>query len=111
LSPSRHTFDRTEEGASTDAAILFRYPPEADPPPNEVNDFCLPVGARIDYIAPLEEETLVKEIFYGQGNGLRSSRCFTFLLEDKTGVVSEELNEELGVDTGRLYGICVVHPR
>ena len=125
LSPSRHTFDRTEDSLGVDPAILFRYPPEADPPPQAVNDFCLPVGGRVDYIAPSEEDTLVREIFYGQGLGMRGSRCFIFMLEDKTASVSEvelspcrcavnlgqDLDEELGIDTGRLYGICVVHPR
>lgn len=89
LSPSRHTFDRTEDSLAVDPAILFRYPPEADPPPQAVNDFCLPVGGHVDYIAPSEEETLVREIFYGQGIGIRGSRCYIFMLEDKTVPVGE----------------------
>ena len=91
LSPSRHTFDRTEDSLTVDPVILFRYPPEADPPPHAVNDFCLPVGGRVDYIAPSEEDTLVREIFYGQGLGIRGSRCFIFMLEDKTAPVGEVL--------------------
>lgn len=103
-SPSRHALDRTADGASVDPAILFRYPHFADPPPNEITDFCLPVRGRLDYIQPAEEETLAREIFYGQGHGSRSSRCFIFMLEDKT------LRDQ-GDDSGRLYGVCLIHPR
>lgn len=40
------------------------------------------------------------------------NRCFIFILEDKTIDLSKiHPDEEQGIDTGRTYGICVVHPR
>jgi hypothetical protein len=56
-------------------------------------------------------DTMVQEILYGQGQSKRGSRCFIFILEDKTRPERDEDEEEEGGDTGRLYGICVVHPR
>lgn len=137
-SPSRHLYEPTDLSQSVDAELLFHYPPDADPPPAEVSEFCLPVGGRIDYIKPAEEETLIREIFYGQKQGHRSSRCFVFILEDHTAVPSSNppsplktttsskfpaetplassieppfVIDEVREEGGRLYGMCVVHSR
>jgi hypothetical protein len=51
-------------------------------------------------------------MLYGQGQSQRSSRCFIFVLEDKTLDITKNVpNEETGEHTGRLFGICVVNPR
>ena len=59
-----------------------------------------------------DQATTVQDILYGHSHSKRSARCFLFMLEDKT-IVSDAstLDEEAGMGTGRLYGICVVHPR
>lgn len=91
-------------------SILYRYPEEADPPPPEVTDFCLPQGGKLHYVNSTDEEATAEEIFYGLGGSNdHLSRCFVFLLEDKT--VESPDSDELGVDTNRLYGICIIHPR
>ena len=104
---------QAEDGSS---AIIYRYPEEAAPPPPEVADFCLPLGSRLEYIRPEDEEAKAEEIFYGlnTGSGEHLSRCFIFMLEDKSGgagAASGGSGEELGVDASRLYGVCVAHPR
>lgn len=53
---------------------------------------------------------MIQEILYGHSHSKRNNRCFIFVLEDKT-IESDICNDELGIDTGRLYGICVIHPR
>ena len=91
-------------------SILYRYPEEADPPPPEVTDFCLPQGGKLHYVNSTDEETVAEEIFYGLGGSNdHLSRCFVFLLEDKT--MESSMSDELGADASRLYGICVIHPR
>ena len=104
---------QAEDGSS---AIIYRYPEEAAPPPPEVADFCLPLGSRLEYIRPEDEEAKAEEIFYGlnTGSGEHLSRCFIFMLEDKSGgagAAAGGAGEELGVDASRLYGVCVAHPR
>lgn len=99
--------------ALTVPEILFRFPPTSDPPPSEVCDFCLPLGGKMYKLTDEEnEDGHIQEILYGQGQSKRSSRCFIFMLEDKT-VNNEEVihDDECGINTGRLYGICVIHPR
>lgn len=99
--------------AHTSPEILFRFPPSSDPPPSEVCDFCLPLGGRLYKLTDEEnEDGHIQEILYGQGQSKRSSRCFIFMLEDKT-INNEEVihDDECGINTGRLYGICVIHPR
>ncbi len=99
--------------ALTAPEILFRFPPSSDPPPSEVCDFCLPLGGKVYKLTDEEnEDGHIQEILYGQGQSKRSSRCFIFMLEDKT-INNEEVihDDECGINTGRLYGICVIHPR
>jgi len=103
---------KNEHCTYTSPEILYRYPPDADPPPPEVCDFCMPSGGKLRHLQPADSETSIMEILYGQGQSQRSSRCFIFILEDKTMDLSKvNPNDEAGVDTGRTYGICVVHPR
>jgi hypothetical protein len=99
----------SEVAGDIDPSIIFRFPPEVAPPPTEVSDFCMPVGAKLFRINPREEETTTLKILYSH-EGSRSSRCFIFMLEDRT-VDVEDGDDELGDDTGRLYGICVLHHR
>ena len=33
-------------------AILYRYPPDAEPPASEICDFCLPSGGKLTHIRP-----------------------------------------------------------
>lgn len=89
--------------------IIFRYPDNVAPPPVEVADFCMPVGAKLYRINPREEETLALKILYSH-EGTRSSRCFIFMLEDRT-ADNGPGDDELGDSTSRLYGICVLHHR
>ena len=91
-----------------------RYPPEIDPPPNEVKHFCLPSGAMLKSIPGIgsnEADSIFKEIMYGQSHSKRSDKCFIFMLDDKTNFDEEEEEKLEGVIPGRLYGICVVHSR
>lgn len=90
-----------------DPDIIFRYPPNVAPPPVEVADFCMPVGAKLYRINPREEETMTLKILYSH-EGHRSSRCFIFMLEDRT--VSSAVGYE-DDSAARLYGICVIHHR
>lgn len=95
---------------NVEPSILYRYPEDADPPPPEVTDFCLPQGGKLQYIDSQEEETIAEEIFYGLGGSNdHLSRCFIFLLEDKT--IESSAADEIGIDANRLYGICIIHPR
>lgn len=96
--------------ATTKAEILYRYPYSVEPPPQEVSDFCMPLGGKIAKLSDFDSGTTVQEILFGHSHSKRSSRCFIFLLEDKT-LVDEVGDEETGVGTNRLYGICVLHPR
>ncbi len=96
--------------AITQASILYRYPPTVEPPPSEVCDFCIPLGGRLQRLSSKEEDSTVQEILFGHSHSKRSGRCFIFLLEDRS-VVEDGADEEGGVDTGKLYGICVLHPR
>lgn len=87
----------------TDPTILYRYPPYADPPPAEVCDFCLPAGGRLRHLSkPADREQSTLEMLYGHGQSQRSSRCFIFILEDKTLDPTKQVpNEETGENTGR----------
>lgn len=38
------TQDISQGHAHTNATVLYRYPPEVDPPPAEICDFCMPLG-------------------------------------------------------------------
>jgi hypothetical protein len=105
--------DKKTGTAKITPSILYRYPPNTEPPPPEVCDFCLPYGAKLQQIAYKDEENIVQDIIFGHSHGKRSARCFIFLLEDKTvaPLNPNEIDEESGVGTGKLYGICVLHPR
>ena len=98
-------------------SIIYRFPEDAEAPPPEVVDFCLPLGGKLDYIKAEDEELNAEEIFYGMGSNDHLSRCFIFILEDKNHhhhveeIPCHRSNEEHGVDHNRLYGICVIHPR
>jgi hypothetical protein len=96
--------------ATTKAEILYRFPPTVAPPPQEVSDFCLPLGGKISKLSDFDSGTTVQEILFGHSHSKRSSRCFIFLLEDKT-LAEDAGDEETGVGANRLYGICVLHPR
>ena len=43
-------FDVNDGTASSDATILFRYPLDVEPPPQEVCEFCLPLGGKLKRI-------------------------------------------------------------
>lgn len=96
--------------ATTEGSILYRYPPTVEPPPPEISDFCLPLGGKLRRLLHKDEDTMVQEILFGHSHSKRSGRCFIFLLEDKT-TMEDVSNDEAGIGTGRLYGICVSHPR
>jgi hypothetical protein len=104
---------RNSNVSYTEPSILYRFPPDADPPPPEVCDFCLPAGGRLRHLAkPGDREQSTLEMLYGHGQSQRSSRCFIFVLEDKTLDMAKNVpNEESGEHTGRLFGVCVVNPR
>jgi hypothetical protein len=95
--------------ASTEASILFRYPPSVEPPPPEIVDFCLPLGGKLRRISHKSDDTTIQEILYGSGQSKRSGRCFIFTLDDKT--TNDYIDEERGTAGGRLYGVCVIHSR
>ena len=106
--------DKKAGRATTASTLLYRYPPEVEPPPQEICDFCLPLGGQIQRLADGangETDTVVEEILFGHSQSKRSSRCFIFLLEDKTLGEEHDVDEETGHGTGKLYGICVLHPR
>jgi len=131
--PSVGSGSKNEHCTYTSPEILYRHPPDADTPPPEVCDFCMPSGGKLRHLQPSDAETSIMEILYGQGQSQRSSRynssvvspwcttkksmylrcrCFIFILEDKTVDISKvHPDDESGKDTGRTYGICVVHPR
>lgn len=90
-----------------DPGIIYRYPENVAPPPVEVTDFCMPVGAKLYRVNPREEETLALKILYSH-EGHRSSRCFIFMLEDRTAASGASDEDD---STARLYGICVIHQR
>jgi hypothetical protein len=85
--------------------LLFRYPSNVDPPPSEVCDFCMPSGAKLQFISNREgDDNVIQDILFGNTHGRRSGRSFVFMIEDKT-------DDKNVSKVGRLYGICVVHPR
>lgn len=70
------------------------------PPPQELCDFCLPLGGRLKLLSDnIEGGSMVEEILYGHSLSKRSGRCFVFLLEGSA---------ESG---GKLFGVCVQIPR
>lgn len=77
---------------------------------SEICDFIAPIGGRLRKVHELEWDTKLQEMQYGHRQSRRSGRCFVFVLDDRTMSV-DEANEELGTGTGRLYGVCVMHPR
>ena len=96
---------------ATHPTLLFRFPEDVDPPPPELFDFCLPTGGRLERLSSnYHEDSNIQEVLYGQGQSKRTSRCFIFLVEDKT-LEAGVADDEAGEDTGRLYGVCVTHPR
>lgn len=111
LDKSSAQFETNACSRKNDASIIYRFPEDADPPPPEVCDFCLPLGSKLDYIKPDDEMGKAEEIFYGLGSGDHLSRCFIFILEDKNIPSSLDFTDDVGVDANRLYGICVIHPR
>jgi hypothetical protein len=100
-------FEHTE---TLNPGIIYRYPQEAEPPPIEVADFCMPVGAKLFRINPTDEETTSLRLLYSH-EGSRSSRCFIFVLEDRTVEADAQEDDDLCASSGRLYGVCVLHPR
>lgn len=91
------------------AGMLYRYPQQARPPPAEVCDFCLPLGGRIDRIGAKDDDRKIENILYRETK--RSAKCFIFTLDDRISSNVSQCDEELGLDTDKLYGICVMHPR
>ena len=77
---------------------------------SEICDFIAPIGGRLRKVHELEWDTKLQEMQYGHRQSRRSGRCFVFVLDDRALSV-DEANEELGTGTGRLYGVCVMHPR
>ena len=108
--------DKKAGNATVTSSVLYRFPPAVEPPPSEVCDFCLPLGAKLNCLnskTPRDEESVVQDILFGSSHAKRSSRCFLFVLDDKTVAVDsdEVVSEETGEGLGRLYGICVMLPR
>jgi hypothetical protein len=99
-----------EHSETLNPGIIYRYPQEAEPPPIEVADFCMPVGAKLFRINPTDEETTSLRLLYSH-EGSRSSRCFVFVLEDRTVEADAQEDDDLCANSGRLYGVCVLHPR
>jgi hypothetical protein len=95
------------------STVLFRYPSNVDPPPVELCDFCMPIGAKMQQIIcnnrPDDDNNIIQDIFFGYNHGKRSGRSFLFMIEDKTIAPSDDMSN-IG-KIGRLYGICVIHPR
>eukprot|EP00981_Chlorochromonas_danica_P009877 scaffold2858_cov245-Ochromonas_danica.AAC.16 len=103
--------DKRSGIATVPGEVLFHYPPEAAIPPREVCDFCLPLGGKLRRLSnSKDEDSSVKEIFFGQRHGKRNEHCFIYLLEDKTGAGEGE-DEETGANVSKLYVICVAVPR
>ncbi len=92
------------------SSVLLRYPDNIDPPPVEVCDFCMPTGAKLHYLSSKDEDSSIQDILFGNTHSKRSGRSFVFLLEDKT-VDSIAPDKSEDDKMGRLYGICVLHPR
>jgi len=70
----------------------------------------MPLGGKLRRVPVADWESSVQEMQYGHSQSKRSGRCFVFILEDKT-LHGETFDEEAGSGTGRLFGICVIHPR
>ncbi len=93
-----------------DPVILYRYPPEVDIPSPEITDFCMPLPCSLQHLSA--QDAWEEVIYFNLSR--RSERSFVFILDEKGGGFDTddvEADEEAGVNTGRLYGICVVHPR
>lgn len=106
---SNHILSGEGPLAIVNPSILFRYPKTVEPPPMEVTDFCLPLGGRLQKLTHEENEDVhVQEILYGQQQSNRSSRCFIYMLEDKTSGYDTVPDDENGMNTGRLYGTSIV---
>ena len=103
--------------ATCDTKILYRFPSNVENPPNEVTEFCLPLGAQIQKISHTKfSNDIINEILFGTGQTKRNGKCFIFTIQDKTipivnqphGDIDNQITEE---NDGRLYGICVIHSR
>lgn len=70
----------------------------------------MPLGSSLKRILKKDEDSVTQEILYGHGQSKRSARCFIFILEDKT-TMCDDIDDEHGTGTGRLFGVCVIHPR
>ncbi len=68
---------KNENATFTEPEILYRYPDDADPPPPEVCDFCMPSGGKLKHLQPNEAETSILEIMYGHGQNQRNARSNT----------------------------------
>jgi hypothetical protein len=74
------------------------------------------IPGKLQRIHGKDQTSALQEILYSHNHSKRSGKCFLFMLEDKTmslgtsgsGTLGDD---ESGLGTGRLYGICVVHPR
>jgi len=95
-----------------DANLLYHFP-KCDPPSSELYDFSLPTGATVTSLQNHhDKEASIQEILYGSSQTQRSSKCFFYVLEDKT--ISQDSTKQysdIGLDSNRLYGICVVYSR
>eukprot|EP01035_Chromulina_nebulosa_P019492 gene19492-25378_t len=77
--------------ATTNPSILFRFPDSVDPPPSEVSDFCLPLGAQIRRLPNAStnntSDNTRMEILYGNSQSKRSG---LLLIEAKVLVIGQE---------------------
>eukprot|EP01041_Mallomonas_annulata_P002511 gene2511-4882_t len=105
------------EGKQTfDPEFLFRFPPCAASPPQQIRDFCMPnrVPLRIIPNNTTAGDDIKMEILYGGAQSRRSHRSFVFMVEDHSLHQLEDQSAhylEMGVDSGRYFGICVMQPR
>ena len=105
--------ENQDDSAIVNPSLLYRFPLNVDPPPQEVVDFCNPAGSVLKNLTTSRESTSrCEEILYSQGSMNSSSKCYVFILEDKT--VDDKIytygDEERG-NSNKLYGICVLQPR
>jgi len=98
---------------SLDSTILYHFPKSCEPPSPELYDFSLPIGSKITSLGNhFDKEVLTTELLHGSSQTQRSSKCFFFVLEDKT--LPEQHDNKysnIGLDSNRLFGICVLYSR
>lgn len=100
-----------EEEKVIDATLLYHFP-KCQPPSPELYDFSLPTGATVSSLLNRDDkEAIVQEILYGGSQTQRSSKCFFYVLEDKTIPQDSNKQSDLGIDSNRLFEICVIYSR